>query len=318
MDLASVYEGMQALLVQLLQQLHGSKTTDDKRLQWLLLDGCCNCLQNWMIESGAANHNASCRYSASHNSFIMTVMRLSACVELVAILLLPRTCNQQPATIACLLSPVLWHCGDLSFTDEVSTRGYVVAECHVLLSESSEQSHNIYVDLQAIVTAVSDWIAAWEIADFDWLPPRSKLQDPFVLVLGVPKLTGEAVLCDLTSTIICYLDSQQKWHEFAQRGLRCLLVQLCASMRGATELSAEQYHASLKNGVNWHFNTLTAAGWFCSCLLSPVFQMQSQVTTFCLLHSFATVVSLYRSPLHCCLFGATSLGNKLRDKKQRV
>ena len=44
---------MQSLLVQLLQQLHGTRTTDNQRLQWLLITGSCKCLQGLPLQSGA-------------------------------------------------------------------------------------------------------------------------------------------------------------------------------------------------------------------------------------------------------------------------
>lgn len=57
--LNSSCQSMQMLLVQLLQQLQGSTTTEDERLQRLLLTGCCTCLQSVCLQSAAANLHVS-------------------------------------------------------------------------------------------------------------------------------------------------------------------------------------------------------------------------------------------------------------------
>ncbi|KAL3153164.1 hypothetical protein ABBQ38_011916 [Trebouxia sp. C0009 RCD-2024] len=49
-------EAMQQLLIQLLQQLQGSQTTDDPRLQRMLLFGCCECLHSLHLQSAAPDY----------------------------------------------------------------------------------------------------------------------------------------------------------------------------------------------------------------------------------------------------------------------
>ena len=46
-------EAMQRLLVLLLQQLHGSQTTDDPILQRMLVFGCCQCLHSLHMQPAA-------------------------------------------------------------------------------------------------------------------------------------------------------------------------------------------------------------------------------------------------------------------------
>ena len=118
-------------------------------------------------------------------------------------------------------------------------------------------------DLQASVTAITDWMFAWEAADPDWKP---QLPDPFAraLGLGMKYLKHETILCDLILTLMCYLDSQQKWRDLAPRALRSVLVHLCASMTEAAKLSAQQYQDSLMNQTNWQYNSLAAASRSCS------------------------------------------------------
>ena len=57
-------EAMQSLLVQLLQQLHGTTTPSNQVLQRLLLSGCCTCLQSLHLKSGATNHRVGRRFIA--------------------------------------------------------------------------------------------------------------------------------------------------------------------------------------------------------------------------------------------------------------
>ena len=118
------------------------------------------------------------------------------------------------------------------------------------------------VDLQAIVTVITDWLLPWEAADPDWKP---QLHDPVALRIRTHMLNHEAMLSDLVLTLMCYLDSQQKWCELAPRALQTLLIHLCASMQKAAGLSAQQYqHLLLNQALTWHFDSLAAASRFSS------------------------------------------------------
>ena len=114
------------------------------------------------------------------------------------------------------------------------------------------------------MTAITDWIFAWEAADPDWKP---QMPDPFALALGARMyhLKHESMLRDLILTLMHYLDSQQKWRELAPRALRALLVHLCASMTLAAKLPGDEYQELLLDqSVNWHITSLAVAGRFCS------------------------------------------------------
>lgn len=88
---------MQRLPVQCLQQLHGSNTTDDQRLQRLLLTGCCRCLlvlQVSLVCDGAHDDNRV-KYSVSvdfkslldtPHVAVAAVVDLSTCDWVAAIL----------------------------------------------------------------------------------------------------------------------------------------------------------------------------------------------------------------------------------------
>ena len=84
---------MQQLLVQLLQQLHGSRVTDDQGLQRMMLFGCCNFLQSLHLQSDAAGHSVSPHSNASHKpdsvvmGFVVLVTdEMSASIQLMATL----------------------------------------------------------------------------------------------------------------------------------------------------------------------------------------------------------------------------------------
>ena len=111
------------------------------------------------------------------------------------------------------------------------------------------------------MTTITQWLIAQETADPDWKP---QLPDPFACALGmrVNHLKNETILCDLIVTVVRYLDSQQKWHEFAPHALQSLLVHLCASITEAAKLSAQRYQDLPLNRVNWQFNCLAATSRF--------------------------------------------------------
>lgn len=69
-------EGMQTLLVQLLQQLQSSRITGDEALQRLLLHGCCKCLQCLGSIPDATDHSVSSRFIAAHDLVDMQLWQL--------------------------------------------------------------------------------------------------------------------------------------------------------------------------------------------------------------------------------------------------
>lgn len=93
--------------------------------------------------------------------------------------------------------------------------------------------------LQAVVSAISNWITALEPATAGPVPKGPKL-DPMVMLPGLAALHDLAVLDTLTCTIIAYLENQARWHEFRQHGLQSFLRHLCASMHKAVRLFKEQ------------------------------------------------------------------------------
>ena len=118
--------------------------------------------------------------------------------------------------------------------------------------------------LQAVVHAVSAWIVALEAADPDHQPMKPK--DDLVLFPDFFLLDKDVMLQFLVGTITLHLGGQQQWHEFAQRGLRSLLIQLSASMQQAATLSKTQspQDRPVQLGIRWYFTTLASASRFCS------------------------------------------------------
>ena len=57
------FEGMQTLLVQLLQQLQSSRITGDETLQRLLLHGCCKCLHCLGLHPDATDDRVSSHFT---------------------------------------------------------------------------------------------------------------------------------------------------------------------------------------------------------------------------------------------------------------
>ena len=88
------------------------------------------------------------------------------------------------------------------------------------------------------------------------------------------KLCFEAVPHHLCCTIMCYLDSQKRWHEFAQCGLRPFLRHICARLQLATKLPVEQpeddyaVRMPVQFEARWYFHMLSTASRFCSHLAS--------------------------------------------------
>lgn len=123
------------------------------------------------------------------------------------------------------------------------------------------------LDLQAVVPAITDWLAVMEEADTAWelTTPR---RDPMLLIPGLLKinLTMEGVLHSLVCALTAYLDSQSKWHELAQRGLEYLLAPLCASMWTAAKQPVQQSQANSIMQLQY-FETLASASEFCPALL---------------------------------------------------
>lgn len=113
---------------------------------------------------------------------------------------------------------------------------------------------------------VSYWIVALEAADFE--PAEAKHGPMILLHNAIFEPDKDDVLQFLVSTITRHLGSQQKWYEFVQRGLRCLLMQLSASMdRAVKQLQQQSYEDWLEDvhrGLRDRFQVLAAASMSCS------------------------------------------------------
>ena len=125
-------------------------------------------------------------------------------------------------------------------------------------------------DLQAIVPTITKWIIA--VVDSVWEPPTSKLNtkllgsDLFRISSNNENFVWGVLVC----TVTVYLDSQQRWHEFAQDGLCYLLLQLCASMQRTAKLSVMQYEDQVQMELRWYLVTLGTASRFCFTPDMPV------------------------------------------------
>ena len=135
------------------------------------------------------------------------------------------------------------------------------AECRVVLVGSADQPHHECADchLQAVVSAISDWIVAW---DPDWEPVEPK-RDPVALIPAWFKPHNESILVNLICTTRMHLNRPQEWHAYAQHGLRYQLVHLCACMERAARLSAKQSKERQEVELPWYFDTLDTASRFC-------------------------------------------------------
>lgn len=117
-------------------------------------------------------------------------------------------------------------------------------------------------DMQAVVPALSDWLIIIMVMG-PRCNPEGPPSDTTFLFPGVLRLHQEGMLHSLICTITPYLDSQQKWREFAQHGLQRLLRCLCASMYVAVEAFLEQSDSQipvhLMVGLEWYYNVLSQA-----------------------------------------------------------
>lgn len=119
--------------------------------------------------------------------------------------------------------------------------------------------------LQAPIIAISKWLDTLESSDPEWTPTWPHSADTtFMLFPGLLRLHREGMLHTLISTVTPYLDSQEKWHAFAEvGGLHRLLFCLCASMdlvaAAFMEQSASQIHEHLHIGLEWYFEVLSQA-----------------------------------------------------------
>lgn len=106
-----------------------------------------------------------------------------------------------------------------------------------------------------------------EVADPQWnaAGPRS---DTTFMIPGLLRLQHEGMLYTLICTITLYLDSQQKWREFVQHGLQCLLRCLCANMQLAAKAfldeATSQVQVSFMIGMDWYYDVLSQASEFYS------------------------------------------------------
>ena len=82
---------------------------------------------------------------------------------------------------------------------------------------------------QAVVPALTHWISAVETTV---LEPSGPKLDPIFQIIGLPMLTNARLLETLLCTVTSYLDSQQKWHDYARNGLSSFLDALYKSMHG--------------------------------------------------------------------------------------
>lgn len=96
-------------------------------------------------------------------------------------------------------------------------------------------------DLQAAVSAISDWIVAVEAAGPNWEPAGTKLGQ-FLLLPATFSLDHGGLLLTLIRTATRYLDSQQKWTEFevAEHGLHNLLRHVGACMRSTAKVLLDE------------------------------------------------------------------------------
>lgn len=119
--------------------------------------------------------------------------------------------------------------------------------------------------LQAPILAVSHWINIMDTADPEWASTGAHpAATTFVLLPGFVRLHREGMLHTLICTIPPYLDTQEKWHAFAQHGnLHRYLGCLCASMqvvvKAFLEQSESQIQAHLEVGMEGYFEVLCQA-----------------------------------------------------------
>lgn len=95
---------MLSLVVQLLHRLQGFRTTDNQRLQRLLLAGCCVCLRGLCQQSSPANHSVGSRCIAPHISLYCSTHLIHCCCGADYPQLVIGGCD-----IACL-QPICWQC----------------------------------------------------------------------------------------------------------------------------------------------------------------------------------------------------------------
>ena len=74
---------------------------------------------------------------------------------------------------------------------------------------------------------MSDWIFALTTNQ----KPVGPRLDPIFWIADLSSLVAARLVETLFSTLLLYLDSQQKWHDYAQRGLTKFLPALCDSMQ---------------------------------------------------------------------------------------
>ena len=89
--------------------------------------------------------------------------------------------------------------------------------------------NTFHLGLQAVVPALTHWISA--LLEAVWEPVGPRLH-PILQIIGLPMLANARLLETLLWTVTSYLDSQQKWHNYAQNGLSSFLVALYESMHG--------------------------------------------------------------------------------------
>lgn len=119
--------------------------------------------------------------------------------------------------------------------------------------------------LQAPILAVSNWINIMDAADPEWTPagPHSA-ETTFMLVPGFLRLHREGMLHTLICTVTPYLDSQEKWHAFAQhdmlhRYLGCLCASMQVVVKALLDQSESQIQEHLKVGMEGYFEVLSQA-----------------------------------------------------------
>ena len=102
----------------------------------------------------------------------------------------------------------------------------------------------------------------------EWAPTGAHPADStFILLPGLLRLHQEGMLHTLICTITPYLDSQQKWHDFAQqrpqgrlhRLLSCSATSMKLLAKAFSKGSDSQIQAHFKVGMEWYFEFLAQA-----------------------------------------------------------
>lgn len=106
--------------------------------------------------------------------------------------------------------------------------------CAFIRSNEQICDSTCLLGLQAVVPALTYWISA--LVEAEWEPVGPRLH-PIIHIIGVPMLANARLLETLLCLVTAYLDSQPKWHDYAQNGLSSFLVALDKSCDGQWALA---------------------------------------------------------------------------------